>query len=298
MEIVRRSALGLPLSRRWPFVLVGGLGLWIAALAVTNATSDALLIPTDLALGAALVPATMIVWNFERRADEALSGARVAATVVAGGVASILITVPPEKAWVEPGVTGWLLVGAIEEGAKLSVLAIAAAGLSRYTTRDGVILGAALGFGFAAFESSGYALTALANPSPFTRTPLASLVEMEALRNLQAPFTHGLWTGLAGGVLFWAVSRRRPHRVLGVVSAYLFVAALHAFWNLADEVARALLPAVARRGLDVAALVPATVETSNLLTFNAIWVLLVGISSGLGLGVLLLLWRAGRPRLS
>jgi hypothetical protein len=72
------------------------------------------------------------------------------------------------------------------------------------------VLGAAVGFGFAALESSGYALNALIVREGRTVVfSLGGLVTTELLRGILAPVGHGLWTALLGGVLF-AASRERP----------------------------------------------------------------------------------------
>jgi RsiW-degrading membrane proteinase PrsW (M82 family) len=75
--------------------------------------------------------------------------------------------------------------------------------LPRYTLRDGAIFGAAVGFGFAAFESSGYAFNAALTRQGLD---LRALVETEILRGLLAPVGHGLWTAILGAVLFRAAT--------------------------------------------------------------------------------------------
>lgn len=56
-----------------------------------------------------------------------------------------------------PGLLGNLKVGLIEEFVKGVAIVLFALGLRSYSTRDGMVLGATIGFGFAALESSGYA---------------------------------------------------------------------------------------------------------------------------------------------
>ncbi len=67
-------------------------------------------------------------------------------------------------------------MGLIEEAVKLGALWL----LARYTMRDGMVLGATVGFGFAALESAGYAFNALFAEADldgpgcaFARDPLA-----------------------------------------------------------------------------------------------------------------------------
>ncbi len=60
-----------------------------------------------------------------------------------------------------PSAGTYIYVGLIEEAVKLAALWLLARRLARYTVRDGIVLGAAVGFGFAALESTGYAFNAL-----------------------------------------------------------------------------------------------------------------------------------------
>ena len=104
---------------------------------------------------------------------------------------------------------GYVGVGLIEEAVKLAALWLLARRLPRYTVRDGMVLGAAVGFGFAALESAGYAFTALFSSNGLS---LLNLVETEALRGVLAPVGHGLWTAILGGALFATAARSRRGR--------------------------------------------------------------------------------------
>jgi hypothetical protein len=91
-----------------------------------------------------------------------------------------------------------------------------------------MILGASVGFGFAAFESAGYAFTAL-----FTERGLSliDVVQTEVLRGLLTPVGHGLWTAILGGVPF-SRSTREHFLVSGrLILTYLGVSLLHALWD-------------------------------------------------------------------
>ena len=99
----------------------------------------------------------------------------------------------------------------------------------------GGVLGATVGFGFAALESAGYAFNAL-----FTMEGLSlpNLVETEVLRGLLTPLGHGLWTAILGGVLFRDASRGGRLRLSGaLVGWYLVVAGLHALWDASRGIA-------------------------------------------------------------
>jgi RsiW-degrading membrane proteinase PrsW (M82 family) len=65
-----------------------------------------------------------------------------------------------------PSTASYLYVGLIEDAVKLAALWL----LARYTMRDGMVLGATVGFGFAALESAGYAFNALFTSSGLSLT--------------------------------------------------------------------------------------------------------------------------------
>src|SRR5713226_9222613 len=98
---------------------------------------------------------------------------------------------------------GLLKVGFIEEFVKGAAIVLLALGLRSYATRDGMVLGAAVGFGFAARETSGHALASLfVVQGQQLVLSLPSVVFTKLVRAVPAPFGHGLWSAILGGVLF------------------------------------------------------------------------------------------------
>jgi RsiW-degrading membrane proteinase PrsW (M82 family) len=95
---------------------------------------------------------------------------------------------------------GTAVAGLVEEPAKLLTLGILINNPRYRFTLNGLLLGAAVGAGFAAFESAGYAFRAgLEDGSLAMRDVILS-------RGLLAPFTHIVWTAMAAGAL-WRVKR-------------------------------------------------------------------------------------------
>jgi RsiW-degrading membrane proteinase PrsW (M82 family) len=223
-------------SRRpWLRMFLGGLGLWVATVVVTFATHNANLVPTIILLGSFLVPVAFVTYAFGH-ADQVVTPQRVFTAFVYGGVLGVLGASVLEAAFLrQPSGPAYLGVGFIEEAVKLAALWLLARRLPRYTMRDGIVLGAAVGFGFAAFESAGYAFNALftaGGPS------LLNLVETEVLRGILAPVGHGLWTAILGGTLFGVAARRGRLRLSGAVFGwYLLVALLHGLWDASRGVA-------------------------------------------------------------
>jgi RsiW-degrading membrane proteinase PrsW (M82 family) len=222
-------------KRPWLRMFVGGLGLWVATVVVTFATSNANLVPTIILLGSFLVPVTFVAYAFGR-AGEVITAQRILTAFVYGGVLGVLGASLLEAEFLkQPSISTYLGVGLIEEAVKLAALWLLARRLPHYTMRDGIVLGAAVGFGFAAFESAGYAFNAL-----FTSNgpSLLNVVETEVLRGILAPVGHGLWTAILGGTLFGVAARRgRPRLSRAVLGWYLLVALLHALWDASQGIA-------------------------------------------------------------
>jgi RsiW-degrading membrane proteinase PrsW (M82 family) len=217
---------------RWWAVLLIGLALWIASLADAFLTGNLLILPTVVLLGSFLVPVTAVVWFLDHDPNPALSPGRIVAAFIIAGAIGVLAASMLEF-WLVygPGLLGNLKVGLIEELVKGVAIVLVAWGLGSFATRDGMVLGATVGFGFAALESSGYALAALfVVQGQHLYLSLTSVVLTELVRGVLAPFGHGLWSAILGGVIFrGARSGLRP--TWGILAAYLGVSILHAAFD-------------------------------------------------------------------
>ena len=223
-------------GRQWLRFFVIGLLLWVASVVVTFWTGNVNLVPTVILLGSFLVPVTFAVYAFQRHADQVVTAQHIFAAFVYGGVLGVLGASILEAEFLkQPSATTYLGVGLTEEAVKLAALWLLAWRLPRYSMRDGIVLGASVGFGFAALESAGYAFTAL-----FTMEGLSlqNLVETEVLRGLLTPVGHGLWTAILGGVLFRTAARTGRLRLSGALVAwYLLVVLLHSLWDASRGIA-------------------------------------------------------------
>jgi RsiW-degrading membrane proteinase PrsW (M82 family) len=219
-------------SPAWRRTFVTGLLLWIASVVVTGLTQNLNMIPTVVLLGSFLVPATAVIWYLDHYHSDVVTPALVARAFILGGVIGVLAASIFEALLQQHGLLLYIGVGLVEELAKLLGLVFIARRLQRYAVRDGIVLGAAVGFGFAALESSGYALNSLIVVHGGTIVfSLGSLVLTELLRGILAPIGHGLWTAILGGVLFAASRQGRLRLSWGVVETYILVAILHGLWD-------------------------------------------------------------------
>ncbi|WP_017538275.1 PrsW family intramembrane metalloprotease [Nocardiopsis halophila] len=213
--------------RTWPAVLLTGLALWAATVAVTLVTANATLVPTVILLGSFLVPVTFVTWAYEHRQGENATAELLFRAFLVGGVLGVLGASLLESYLLRQSPFVYLGVGLIEEGVKAAALVFVARHTARATMRDGMVLGAAVGFGFAAFESAGYAMNAMLTERGLD---LAALVQTEIVRGLLTPVGHGLWTAVLGGVLF-AASGGHWRITVRVLLTYLGVSLLHGLWD-------------------------------------------------------------------
>lgn len=225
---------------RWTTVFLTGLVLWAASAAVAWFSEDIKLLPAVIILGSFLVPVTFLYWAFTEKATDYLTQGTVVVAFLVGGILGLL-----PAAWLETELLHggypfgqYLAVGLIEEAMKFLALWLIARGVAHYLRLDGMILGAAVGFGFAAFETAGYSLNALVSTPDIgyaDNLNVPAMLESEVLRAVLAPFGHSLWTGLLGGALFAAAARNDSRlRINGEVAwTFVGVVLLHAIWDCA-----------------------------------------------------------------
>ena len=287
-------------TRLWKLLLAGGIVTWLIAAVVTEITEDNVLVPTVIIVGSFMVPVTMAAFALSRRRDGYLTTEEVVLGFLLAGTLGVVATALLET-YLLPAANGtFIAVGVIEELGKGAVLLLVAHQVHHRQPRDGMVLGAVVGAGFAAFESAGYALqTMLDNLDHQT---VVAILENETLRAVLAPFGHITWTALIGGALFassrgghFHVSRRLVLTILGVV-------ALHALWDqssgwavmltkglIMDEGWHLLWPAAQLW------VIPPT--GSDLFWFNTIYDVLLALWGVLGATWIVLEWRRyGRRR--
>lgn len=280
---------------QWVRIFLTGFVLWLVSLVVTLLTGNANLVPTLILLGSFLVPVTFVAWSFERWRDTHVTAELIVKAFVIGGLLGVLAAALLETYLLKPSALLFLGVGLIEEAAKLGALVFVTRHLTRRHGRDGFVLGAAVGFGFAAFESAGYAFNALLTVKGLS---LTALVETELLRSLLAPFGHGLWTAVLGGVLFREARAGRFRFNRAVLLMFVWVSLLHALWDSTHSIALALTIVITGtswqyRLLSMGYLPTPTAEQVHVFTVLSIG--LLAVVAAMGVATLLVSWRRTRP---
>jgi len=211
----------------WWKALLTGLVLWGLTVWVTAVTLNSNLIPTLILLGSFLVPFCVVLFVLERIVGN-VTTLQVILAFLVGGICGVLGASLLE-ADLPANVFTYVGVGFIEEFVKGAILVIIGWRVLPKTAGQGALLGAAVGAGFAAFESAGYAFNAVITAEGFD---LGTMLQTEALRAILTPVGHVLWTAILGAVLFGAARGRHRYRFsFTIIAAYVVVALLHGLWD-------------------------------------------------------------------
>jgi RsiW-degrading membrane proteinase PrsW (M82 family) len=212
----------------WIQILLTGIFLYLLSLMILILTGNSILFPTVVMLGSFMVPVTYVGFFYERGYISKVKLSTIVLGFVYGGTLGVLIASFFEPLFIRrlDFLTAFS-AGAIEEAAKI-IAVILIIRKSIHTNRmNGIIIGAAVGMGFAALESMGYSFTA------FLRTSgnLTDTVFITLLRALLSPLGHGTWTAILAGELFAASDKHKFIINRSVVLTYLAVTGLHGLWD-------------------------------------------------------------------
>lgn len=160
--------------------------------------------PGLMVIGSFMVPIAVMVFFFELNTPKNISFFTIIKYFLIGGVASIVITLILNDVFAME-LSEWLdamLTGIIEEAAKLAIVAaVIWRNKNAKYALNGLLIGAAIGAGFAAFESAGYAfnqfLPALLNSGNFS-VAYTAMMNNIMLRAFLAPGGHVIWAAMSG----------------------------------------------------------------------------------------------------
>ncbi|GGT26675.1 PrsW family glutamic-type intramembrane protease [Streptomyces griseoviridis] len=218
-------------GRHWSWAAVLGVGLalfWLLRVALIS-TGNPNLVPSLIFLGAAVVPVTFVTFVAGRRLDFGVGPGIAAVTALVGGVLGVATAgVLEYRALLATHVLPVVVVGLIEEAAKLLMPLLVLLAVEDRHPADGLLVGVAAGAGFAVLETMGYAFVALVDSGG----DLAAVSGLLVIRGVLSPAAHMAWTGLTSAALWSAATGARRGRGF-VVFAGVFVVtvALHAAWD-------------------------------------------------------------------
>ena len=190
-------------------------------------------IPGTLILGSFMVPIALLFFFFELNIPKNISFFTTIKIFLIGGCLSlicslILYSIIPVG---ELNFTGAILVGVIEELGKLAAVAffIWLEKKKGYTV-NGLLIGAAVGAGFAAFESAGYAFRFLLSYG------YSGMMEVIFVRGFLAPGGHVVWAAISGYAIMLALDGKPFSMDFLSKSAFwklfLVPVVLHSIWDM------------------------------------------------------------------
>lgn len=197
-------------QKPWLFsrFLVYGLIAWIALALFANAsfaTSDIgalFLIPTSV------VPIAALLFFWEMNIPRNIPIYTVLKLFIFSGLCSgflwyLIQLVISNSKISQDSFLYWLIVGVVEELVKLIMVAIALRKVDYCWGLNGFVVGAAVGCGFAVFETIGYVFNFLVNGS------LSTAFEVASARGVLAIDGHIAWAAMFGGALALAKGRQK-----------------------------------------------------------------------------------------
>lgn len=206
--------------------------LYICAVEFGNSNA----IPGLIFLGALAVPFSVLIFIFETNAPRNISIFETVKMFFYGGAASLVLTLilyeifPPG----ELNYVGAMVVGFVEEAGKVLAVAIFVKKLNPRYILNGLLIGAAIGAGFAVFETMGYIFNIGLLPYLISNK-IDVFIYVLVSRAWQSIGGHVAWTAIAGAGLVMAKGEEpltsssftNPR----FLTFFIIPVALHAIWN-------------------------------------------------------------------
>ena len=190
------------------------------------------LLPGLMAVGTIAVPVSALIFFFEINVRRNVSLFVILRLVMLGGILSLIFSlVLFELPIGDMKFLGASVAGLVEEPGKLIALVAVARSSKHGYKLNGLLMGAAIGAGFAMFESMGYAFRALL----VSKGDKDFMTDIILMRGALSPFAHIAWTAIAGAAL-WRVKGGRDFAAKMLFDGkfwHLFIVSvvLHMVWN-------------------------------------------------------------------
>lgn len=191
-------------------------------------------IPGMMMLGAFAVPFAVVIFFFELNTPRNVSIYQIGKLLILGGGMGILGTLLIGRLIPGSGVgtlVPALLTGLIEETGKALALWLIAREVRYRWQLNGVVFGAAIGAGFAGFETAGYAFGAMIN-----NESVVAAFQSLSTRGFLAPGGHVIWTAMIGSAL-WKAKGQKPFELSMlsnpiVIRRFVVAVVLHGLWDM------------------------------------------------------------------
>lgn len=208
-------------------------------------------LPAMIMLGAFAVPVTVLIFFYEINLFRNIPFYKVIKYFILGGALSLILAILFFSLDLNTDIStysGALMVGLIEEAAKAVIVAffLFRSKKSNYIL-NGLLIGAAVGAGFAAFETAGYILRYGLTGGD------AAMLQIIKLRGFLAPGGHVAWAAIEGAALMYVKGFEKLDKKHLNDKRFLLICLIsvveHGIWDMPIEVPYYLLPI----GLTIAA---------------------------------------------
>ena len=231
--------------RPWMFfrALATSIGLYLVFDIAWQYLHNQNLLPGMMLMGTMAVPFSCLLFFFEVNVRRNISLYRVLKLFFVGGILSLMLSLilyavvgdTPKGIFAEAS------PGPIEEIGKLLALVFVARSMSYHYKLNGLLMGAAVGTGFAVFESLGYALRYLVDFAQLEALgeevgAVGVMKEVIVVRGILSPLGHIVWTAIAGAAL-WRVKGDKAFSFSMVGNGkfwhlFLIPVVLHSLWDV------------------------------------------------------------------
>ncbi|WP_430490489.1 PrsW family glutamic-type intramembrane protease [Lactiplantibacillus pentosus] len=223
-------------AKPWLFsrILLGFLLAFAALLYMADSFDNSNAIPGLIMVGAFAVPFSGLVFFFEANAFKDISLFEIVKVFFIGGIFSLVVTLflyqfvsfsAANQIFGVLTLKDSLAIGLVEELGKVLIVSYFISQLDVRHILDGILIGAAVGAGFAAFETAGYIYNAGTN----------DLVAVAILRGWSAIGGHLVWAAIAGGAIM-IVKRDQAFKFSQLLDTrflvfFILAVLMHATWD-------------------------------------------------------------------
>jgi protease PrsW len=235
----------------WPkpwlfFRLLAALVVAYVALALMfKETGNANCVPGMMFLGAFAVPLATLTLFFELNTPRNVSMHTVGKLFLIGAILSLGVALLGYAVPIFD--ISDMEAGVVEECAKLLAVVIVMRSVRYRYISNGILFGATVGAGFAAFETMGYALNVGLLPGLLQglvqgvgqdaamHYGVTQMLKLLLLRGIEAPLGHVAWAAIAAGA-FWRVKQDKPLNASMLLDtrflkAFAIPVVMHAIWD-------------------------------------------------------------------
>ena len=189
-------------------------------------------LPGLIIVGSFAAPFSLLIFFWEMNAPRNISIYETAKMFFVGGTASLVLTLFLYSIFpvYDLNFSGAIAVGVVEEVGKLAVVIYFIRKLNPKFILNGLLIGATIGAGFAAFESAGYAFNFGMN---YGDEAMISVIFNRAWLSIG---THVVWTAIAGAALVY-VKEENPFKQEHLLNSkfiklFSVPVILHSIWDM------------------------------------------------------------------